>query len=272
MRDFRVATAVFHSPVGKTMENLERMEKMIKSAADKGASLICFPELSVTGYTTHDEIIHAAVSSPGIITERLKKVALRENIIVLAGIAETNHEGSAYASHLVLKPGKGIETYRKVHLAPPELKHFKPGNSIPVFNSSFARFGIQLCYDAHFPELSTRMALDGAEIIFIPHASPRGNSKEKFNSWMRHLTARAFDNSVFILACNQTGSNGLGLKFPGVALAISPSGEIINRKLLDRDNLLITDLKKEDLDRVRTHRMRYFLPNRRDDLYCSTHP
>ncbi len=70
--------------------------------------------------------------------------------------------------------------------------------------------GIQLCYDAHFPELSTRMAVNGADIIFMPHASPRGTPSQKLTSWLRHLTARAFDNGVFIVACNQNGDNQKG--------------------------------------------------------------
>jgi N-carbamoylputrescine amidase len=111
------------------------------------------------------------------------------------------------------------------------------------------------------------MAVNGADLIFIPHASPRGTPEEKFTSWMRHLTARAFDNSLFIVACNQTGENGKGLHFPGIAVIIGPLGDVIEKKLSHRESLVVADLKSEDLDRVRGHRMRYFLPNRRTDLY-----
>ena len=112
---------------------------------------------------------------------------------------------------MVISPRGRTGVYRKLHLAPPEADHFSSGESLPVFHWSGIRFGIQLCYDAHFPQLSTQMAEADADMIFIPHASPRGQAAEKHQSWMRHLPARAFDNGLFVVACNQTGDNGNGL-------------------------------------------------------------
>jgi N-carbamoylputrescine amidase len=101
----------------------------------------------------------------------------------------------------------------------------------------------------------------------MPHASPRGTPDDKFNSWTRHLTARAFDNGVFVAACNQTGSNHMGLQFPGLAMVVGPSGEIIARAADTDEGLLVADLKAAALAHVREHRMRYFLPNRRPEIY-----
>ncbi len=111
------------------------------------------------------------------------------------------------------------------------------------------------------------MAVDGADIIFMPHASPRGSSEEKYNSWIRHLRARAFDNSVFIVACNQTGENNAGLSFPGLSIIIDPSGEIIGTYKDINEGVLVVELKNKILEDVRNHKMRYFLPNRRPELY-----
>jgi len=104
-------------------------------------------------------------------------------------------------------------------------------------------------------------------LIFIPHASPRGVAADKHRSWMRHLPARAYDNSVFIAACNQIGENGSGLSFPGNAVILGPSGHIITTHLTDREGILFADLKAEELASVRGHEMRYFFPNRRPELY-----
>ena len=84
---------------------------------------------------------------------------------------------------------------------------------------------------------------------------------------MRHLTARAYDNSVFIVACNQVGKNTNGLDFPGLAVAIGPSGNVLHRNTSSREDMMIADLKADVLNTVRSHKMRYFLPNRRSDLY-----
>ena len=84
---------------------------------------------------------------------------------------------------------------------------------------------------------------------------------------MRHLTARAFDNSVYVVACNQVGDNGVGLAFPGTALVISPSGDVLAQDTSGREGLLVVDLEAGLLEHVRGHRMRHFFPNRRPDLY-----
>jgi N-carbamoylputrescine amidase len=111
------------------------------------------------------------------------------------------------------------------------------------------------------------MALDGVDVIFMPHASPRGTAEEKRDSWLRHLPARAFDNGVFVVACNQTGDNGARLRFPGVALAIGPDGRVIAMDAGDREGLLLATLNAERLGAVRNHPMRYFLPHRRPDIF-----
>jgi N-carbamoylputrescine amidase len=140
---------------------------------------------------------------------------------------------------------------------------------MPLFETKEVRFGIQLCYDAHFPELSTQMALKGADIIFIPHASPQGTPQEKYQSWMRHLPARAYDNSTFVVACNQAGKNEKGLDFPGIALIVGPSGKVVAKDLSGKEGMLVADLEAGEMDRVRNNRMHFFLPHRRPELYCS---
>ena len=103
------------------------------------------------------------------------------------------------------------------------------------------------------------MALNGADILFLPHASPRGEPTDKLDSWMRHLTGRAFDNGVFVVACNQVGQNRENLTFPGVAVIIGPDGRIMESYAGDEEKILYAELREEDLKRVRDHRMRYFL-------------
>ena len=267
MNDIRIAAVTFNSAVGRTRDNLDRMASWIKEAKNQAAQLICFPEMNVTGYSTKPEIKGCAESIPGPVSERLVQMAHENQIVILAGMAEKDEKGRIFASHLVATPESISGIYRKIHIAPPERNIFSPGNQVPLFEVNGVKVGIQLCYDAHFPELSTRMAVDGADIIFMPHASPRGTPREKFDSWMRHLTARAFDNGVFIVACNQNGDNLKGLQFPGVTVIIDPSGEIIEKKAGKEDGMIIVDLAADVLEAVRGHRMRYFLPNRRPEVY-----
>ncbi len=267
MKDIRIAAVIFNSVVGQVQQNLERMIAWVERARAEGAEIICFPELNVTGYCTDPAIEDSAESIPGTISRQLEQIAGDSGTIILAGMAEKDDKGQLFASHLIVMPDGIAGTYRKLHIAPPEKAVFSPGQQVPLFNIRGISVGIQLCYDAHFPELSTRMAVDGADVIFMPHASPRGTPPQKLDSWMRHLSARAFDNGVFIVACNQVGENQIGLEFPGLAVAIGPSGNILRDKTAVREGMLVTDLKADDLSEVRNHRMRYFLPNRRPELY-----
>ncbi len=267
MKNIRIAVVISNSPVGKIRQNLDALVKRVKEAKKKDAAIICFPEMNITGYSTRKKIVDSAKFVPGSVTDELAELAEKENITILAGLAEKDEKDRIFAGHLVVTPQGLSGVYRKLHIAPPEQRIFSPGRNIPLFEAHGVRFGIQLCYDAHFPELSTRMALNGADIIFFPHASPRGTPEEKHISWMRHLTARAYDNGLFVVACNQAGENKKGLNFPGIALVIDPSGNVIAKDVSGKENMIVVDLKAGDLAKVRNHKMRFFLPNRRSDMF-----
>ena len=267
MRDITVAIAVFNASFGNTPENLDKTSACVRKAAAAGANVICFPEMSLTGYSNHPDMALLAEPVPGHSSDTLTALARKEAILILAGLAEKGENGCVHASHIAVAPDGLLGVYRKLHIAPPEQAMYTPGEEIPVFTYQGMTFGIQLCYDAHFPELSTRMAVQGAEVIFVPHASPRGRAIEKHRSWMRHLPARAYDNSLFVIACNQTGDNEKGLNFPGNAVVIGPSGHILDEWTSGEEALHIFELKSDELQRVRDNRMHFFLPNRRPDLF-----
>jgi N-carbamoylputrescine amidase len=262
MKDIRVATAMMQSEINKTNQNMTVMHDFICMAKKSGAQILCFPELNMTGYCNQSMIREVAEPVPGPSVNKLLAFARDYKMVILSGLAEINQE-QLYITHLIAFPNGYLGIYRKLYLAPPEKKIFACGHTAPVFQMSDLSLGIQLCYDAHFPELTTLMNASGTEIIFIPHASPHGTSEQKFNSWMRHLPARAYDNSIFIVACNASGQNCAGLTFPALALALDPSGNLIN-KSYTQDELMVVDLKESAFDYVRKHEMRYFFANRRE--------
>jgi N-carbamoylputrescine amidase len=267
MKDLRIAAVIFKSVLYDAGSNLESMEKWVAAAKKERASIVCFPELNITGYGTEEKISGAAVKMPGKTSTAVSKMSSKYDLVILAGMAEKDKTGRIYASHMVANPDGSMGVYRKIHIAPVEKDIFSQGKDVRLFETGGVKFGIQLCYDAHFPELSARMAVMGADVIFIPHASPRGTPGEKLKSWMRHLPARAFDNSLFIVACNQCGQNSAGLQFPGAGLVIAPSGEVIGKYTGGKEGMIVAALTAKDLERVRGHKMRYFLPNRRPEIY-----
>jgi predicted amidohydrolase len=267
VRDVKVAAICMRSEIGCAKANLERIQALVQTASGKGAEIICLPELCVTGYSLGDPMAVYGSLSPGDAIQWLDRMARGSGRIVLAGLVESADRGRPYISQLVHGADGLLGTYRKTHLSPPESSRYRPGAALPVFRAGALVFGVQLCYEAHFPEISTVMALKGADILFLPHASPRGEPTEKLDSWMRHLTGRAFDNGVFVVACNQVGQNREKLAFPGVAVIIGPDGRVMESYAGDEEKVLYAELRAEDLLRVRDHRMRYFLSRRRPELY-----
>ena len=267
-KDIRVAMATCQSKVGQTDSNLQTMKRWTVMAAAQNADIVCFPELCITGYHARDTIIGAALPIDSKAVEAVLHMAVESDIAIVAGLAERDKGERIYSSAFACDKTGLLGIYRKVHLGPPEKKIFTQADAIgPLFKTNGFTFGIQLCYDAHFPELSTHMAALGADAIFFPHASPGISPGDKKDSWMRHLPARAFDNGIFVIAVNPVGDNGHGVYFPGTAITLSPAGKILKSHTCDHEIMTIVDLTREMLEGVRSHRMRYFFSNRRPDLY-----
>ena len=267
MRNILIGAVTFNAPLGEIDANLEKMISLVREAKSNNAELICFPEMCITGYCSDGSAKNHALNINNSVFEKLQSVSTELEIVILAGFTEKDNGGKIYASHIVVSPLTKSQVYRKVYIAPPEKKTYTAAGTVPVFEIDGFCFGIQLCYDAHFPELSTFMTEKGVDAIFIPHASPRLTPGEKYDSWMRHLPARAFDNSIYIIACNQNGDNCNGLNFPGVSIIIDPSGKVVGRDISGQDSILYAHLYKDALENVRGHKMKYFFPNRRKSLY-----
>ncbi len=271
-KTLRTAAVICRSEVGQTEANLRTMESFAAAGARHNAHWVCFPELCITGYHVREEIADAAIDIDGPEVERVVRMAGSRGIGIIAGLAEKNTAGGLYATTIACDTSGIIGIYRKIHLGPPEKNVFAAADTIgALVESDGFCFGIQMCYDAHFPELSTHMTARGADAVFIPHASPGSTASQKHASWMRHLPARAYDNSVFVIAVNPAGDNGCGLTFPGVAMVIAPDGNILESRLAAdaEETMLLADLPGTLIDDIRGHRMRYFFPNRRPELYCA---
>jgi N-carbamoylputrescine amidase len=267
MEDIRVAAVIMESVVGKTSDNLSRIEAFVKEAAEKGVNLVCFPEASITGYSIQDTIAAYAEPIPGPSSNNLVRLSKITGITILSGLIERGEEGNLFVSHIVTSPDGLGDVYRKLHLAPNEENIYRHGDELPIYRYGDMTFGIELCYDTHFPELTTVLALQGVEVLFMPYASPRETSIEKGKRWLRYLSARAYDNSIFVIACNQVGSYNTKGSFPGVALVLDPKGQIIVETYSEKQEMIIADLSVSELMQVRGSKMGYFLGRRRPEIY-----
>lgn len=267
MRDLRVAAVCMHSETGEVDKNLERMESFVHEASERSADAVLFPELSVSGYTLKEPGKLYDLEQSRKIQDKIVRMADDARLIIMTGMVEILQEGRPHISHVVARPEGLLGVYRKTHLSPPEKEKYREGDSLDVFHERDLTFGLELCYESHFPEISTVLSLKGAEVLFMPHASPRGNPEEKMKSWLRHLPGRAFDNGVFVVACNQVGKTREGFVFPGVILALDPQGRILESYTGNEERMVFVELKAEVLQETRSHRMKYFLPHRKKELY-----
>lgn len=270
MEQTRVALVQMNAQLAATTLNLNKMESFVKEAAGQKVDIICFPELSVQGYSRNCSG-PTAESLPGPSSERIMTMARRYNLVVLAGLAEASPTGRPYITQLVAYPNGKLLKYRKTHLGNSEKPNFTPGAELPVFGHDKLNFGVQICWDLHFPEVTAILSLKGAEIVFAPHASPTivGNRRE---IWLKYMTARAYDNAVYLAACNLVGNDGAGHSFCGGALVIDPKGNVIAEAFNDREEMLVADLDPVIINTIRrkessSMRHSFFLDSRRPELY-----
>lgn len=260
---------------GAAGKNLRKIESYTKEAAQKGVDLICFPELCVHSYSREQSRFHAE-PVPGESSLFIGRLAREHGVTVLAGLAEKPQAGGPegekpYISQLVAFPDGCLQKYRKTHLGRSEALYFAPGQELPIFACPKARFAVQICWDLHFPEVTTILSLKGAEIIFAPHASPSivGDRRE---IWLKYLAARAYDNAVFVAACNLVGEDGAGNTFCGGALVLDPKGNIVAESFGGSEGMLAADLDPVLINTIRgqeaeTMRNSFFLAARRPELY-----
>lgn len=272
--NFRVALVQMDSSKGKKT-NLDKIASFTAKAAGNRADIVCFPELSITGYTLDRPILHAE-TIPGASSNTILRLSRQYRIIILTGLIE-KEESRLYITQLAVFPDGRVETYRKTHLGRRERRVFSHGNRLPVFKALNDRgqavsFAIGICYDMHFPELAAQYALKGALIIFSPHASPLGGIK-RIAIWDRYLGARAYDNSLYVAACNHLGHGGATPWGGGIGIWEPSTADMLKAQTSPNEAILYYDLDLAALERKRNKKNKtFYIKDRRGQLYCLENP
>lgn len=186
--------------VNRVAENLAKITQFVHEAKRKNVGIICFPELAVNGYNREKAHL-TAEWIPGETSNSISNLAQSSDIIISVGIAEKNKTNKPYIAQITAFPDGRVEKYRKTHLGVSEKQYFSAGDDLHVFKDQKVKFGVQICWEMHFPEITTILSINGCELIFAPHASPITGS-ERREIWLKYLAARAYDNSVYVAACN----------------------------------------------------------------------
>lgn len=267
----RVGAVACPSRAGDAAANLAEISRWVAQARCEGIRLLLFPELCLTGYYTNgQEPLALTADCPAVAT--LGQLARTSGVALAVGLAWRDTAGQRpFIAHGVWLPDGSRFLYRKTHLGAREARWFAAGQVLPVFSLPSLRVGVQLCLEQHFPEISQTLALRGAQLLLCPHATPHLSAPLRRESWHISLRARAYDNCVYVLACNAAGDNGQGTPYYGGAMLIDPLGRVLAEDFSARPALVsgVIDIAAA----AGVHRSpegtcrRFFAPYRRPELY-----
>ena len=245
----------------------------IEEAGKKGVQILCLQEIFNGPYfcpSQDKRWYDAAEPVPGPTLEALVPYAQKYQMAMIVPVYEQEQRGVYYNTAAVLDAdGTYLGKYRKKHIPHTsgfwEKYFFKPGDaSYPVFQTRYAKIGVYICYDRHFPEGARILGLDGAEIVYNPSATVAGLSQYL---WKLEQPAHAVANGYFMGCINRVGTEApwnIG-RFYGSSYHVDPRGSIIDCASEDNDELLISELDLDMIDEVR--KTWQFFRDRRPETY-----
>jgi N-carbamoylputrescine amidase len=250
-------------------QNTKKAAELVELAANEGARIIALPELFSTPWfpaSIDRTNFSLAEAADGPTLTAVREEAARHGVVVVANIFEED-SGRYFNTAFVVGPDGGIiGRYRKVHVPQiplwEEKSYFEPGDTgFPVFETPFAKIGVQICWDVFFPEGFRILALKGAEVIIAPTASAFIHSHGK---WERAISAAAHANGVYILRVNRVGAEA-SQDFYGRSFCAGPDGEFIGEPSGASVGIVMADIDLSEIARTRSEWV--FLKDRRPEDY-----
>jgi len=256
--------------------NLERGAELVRQAGRDGAKIISLPELATSIYFCYEidrKYLELAEPIPGPSTELMGKAARDADAYVVFPLYERGRDGQLYnAATFIDRSGEVVGVYRKNII--PIMKfegveglekfYFRPADgSYPVFRTDLGiNVGITICYERHFPEGPRTLALAGADVIFVPTATPAGRQ-----IWDLELRAMAIANLLWVGGVNRVGRDqgGSEMDFYGSSLFSAPNGEVVAQAGSEGDEIL-----HAEIDTALSAQLREewgFFRDRRPELY-----
>jgi N-carbamoylputrescine amidase len=259
---------------------IDKHVKLIREAAAKGAQIVCLQEIFYGPYFCTEQTVkwYDSVEQipEGPTTKLMQKLAKELDIVLIVPMYEEDQPGVYYNTAAVIDAdGEYLGKYRKHHIpqvqaGPPgngfwEKYYFRPGNlGFPVFQTKYAKVGVYICYDRHFPEGARALGLNGAEIVFNPSATVAGLSEYL---WKLEQPAHAAANGYYLGAINRVGLEApwnFG-EFYGQSYLVDPRGQIQAIGSRDKDEVVIGIM---DRDVIRETRNTWqFYRDRRPEAY-----
>jgi len=263
--------ALLQTPVrSDKQENLNLAREKVWEAAQNGAEMVVLPEMFCCPYSTRYFADYAEVAG-GHIWQTLSDCARENNICLVGGSFPERENDRIYNTCFVFDPtGKQIARHRKMHLFDVEFdggQHFResdtftPGDDITVFSHGGMSFGLCICFDMRFPELSRLMTLQGAQAIIVPAAF---NMTTGPLHWETMFRQRAVDDQVYTLGVAPArDERGVYVSYANSILC-DPMGQVLTHADA-QPCILYGQLETDQVNSAR--RQLPLLNARRTDLY-----
>lgn len=270
MASYRIAGVQMDVQIGEIDANLDHMCQKLREAHAGGALITVFPECAVPGYCfgSLEEALPYSQPVPGPATARMSQLCAELQCYAIFGMLERDGDRVFNAAVLVGPEGV-IGNYRKVHLPFLGIDMFTTPGDRPfaVQAAGPVRVGMNICYDAAFPESARCLSILGADLIALPTNWPPG--AECTAACV--INARAMENGVYFIAVNRVGTER-GFSFIGRSKIVDPTGNVLAEAQTLGEELLFADIdperarnkhvirvpKKHEIDR---------LADRRPELY-----
>src|SRR6187397_1487473 len=260
MQTVRVALAQIAPALGQFDANLARHHELIREARSKGADLVVFPELGLTGYQLQDL---AAEVSIRLDDPRLADLAAAtEDLSVIVSFVEESADHRLFIAAVLLEDGEIVHVHRKLFLPTyglfDERRFFPAGDVMRSVPSRLGvGIGIGVCADFWHLSVPQILALDGAQILINVSSSP-GRDLAATNevglgtasSWRTLMRTYAQLTTSFVIFCNRVGVDE-SISFWGGSEVIGPSGQAIFSAPLYDEGLYLVDIPTADIRRER---------------------
>ncbi len=252
-----IAISQYKPILGDLEKNIEKHIKNIEKAIEKGASLIIFPELSLTGYLLRDLVYEIAIEKDSPYFDSFKKLSKKMDIVF--GFVEKAKDKLIYNSSAYFSKGELVNIYRKIRLPNfgmfEEKRFFKAGDDLVLFKTDFGNTGVLICRDFLFPSLAYSLFYKGADFLISISNSPlRGVEGEEYSSqkmWedAGKVYSRFF--SMYVIYVNRVGFED-GFGFAGGSFVSDPDGKIIFRAPFLEENLYFVNIDLSVRDKARS--------------------
>lgn len=261
--------ALAQMKMAQSMEkNYEKSLALLREAARQGADLICFPELQFGQFFPQyeqapTEGMQMSLSHDWV--RGLQEACRSEQIMAVPNVY-LREQGQLFdASLLIDQKGTILGVQKMVHIAQAEQfyeqSYYTPcDDGFHVFDTTFGKIGIVVCFDRHYPESIRTEALAGADLVIVPTANTLSEPLEMFE-W--EIRVQAFQSSVCVAMCNRTGLED-DMDFAGESLVTDANGEVIY-KAGREEGLYLAEVDLSAVQAIRSSRP--YMSLRRKELY-----